>query len=152
MRRSNSVASMLLSLGVGTLMAFGAASAFAADGGKATGDTKAATGAKTSSSVKSAAVKTGPPMIFGEVVSVDLTGKQITVKEKDKQVDVAFTDATKLSWKLGKGKSQPATTADLKAGERLAIRAEKTADGKLTAVSISIHKVTENTAKPSPTK
>lgn len=129
MRRSKSVASLVLAVGVGALMVLWAGLSHADAGSKA-----------------SAAGKM-MEKIFGQIDSVSVDSKLLTIKEKDKEVQVIWTDATKVAWKSGKAKPEATTAADLKAGEHVSVRAEKTADGKLDATSIWIYKPMEHAPK-----
>jgi hypothetical protein len=129
MHRSKSVASLVLMVGIGALIALGVASAYAAPGGK------------------TASAGHGGGAISGQIESVNADGKALTIKDKGKDVQVTWTDATKLAWKAGKGKPEAATAADLKAGEHVSVRGEKAADGSYTATSIWIHKAMEQHAK-----
>jgi hypothetical protein len=137
MSRCKAVLSLVLAVGIGALIATGVTSTYAA------------TGSKT--------VAAGPKgeAISGQVDSVNVVGKVLTIKDKGKEIQVVWTDTTKLAWKVGKEKPEPATVADLKAGEHVSVRGEKIADGKYTATSIWIHKAMEHPAKetkPQPAK
>ena len=126
MRRSKSILSLALAVGIGALIGSGVTSAYAATGSKI--------------------VAAGPKgeAISGQIESVNVVGKVLAIKDKGKEIQVLWTATTKLAWKLGKGKPEPATVADLKSGERVSVRAAKTADGKYTATSIWIHKPMEH--------
>jgi hypothetical protein len=91
-----------------------------------------------------ATAKAKARMIVGKIAAVNADGKSITVKEvvkgkeNGKQDEIAWNDQTKLAWKpIPKDKSAP-TAADLKADDEVTVKATADADGKLTAVSISI--------------
>jgi len=93
---------------------------------------------------EAAATKAKTRTIVGKIAAVNADGKSLTVKEmakgkeNGKQDEIAWNDQTKLAWKpVPKDKSAP-TAADLKADEEVTIKATAGADGKLTAVSISI--------------
>lgn len=129
MRSSKSVVSLALAVGIGALIAVGGTSAYAASG------SKTATAAPKGEAIS------------GQIDSVNVVAKVLTIKDKGKEIQVIWTDTTKLAWKSGKGKPEPATVADLKAGEHVSIRAEKMAGGKYTATSIWIHKPMEHPVK-----
>ena len=135
MRRSNSTHRWILAVGLVVLVAFGFASAQAASGGK------------------TAMAKSRRGAITGQIESVNTDGKVLTIKEKNKtEVQVVWTDTTTLAWNAGKGKTETATVADLKDGEFVSVRAEKTPDGKYAASSIWIRKAMTHPTTGTPNK
>ena len=125
MRGPKSVLSLVLAVAMGTAIAFGVTSAYAASGGKAG---KMATGGPRGGGIS------------GQIESIDTDGKVLTIKEKGQQeIQVSWNDATKIALKAGKGKPEAGTVADLKVGEHVSVRGEKTADGKYAATSIWVH-------------
>jgi hypothetical protein len=113
-------------IAVGILILFASRASAAEAGGNAAAAAKSSKGVGTT--------------IVGEVASIDLEGKLLTVKAGGKDVQINWTDDTRIVWKAPKTKAKGATAADLKIGQRVSVRTVKSADGKLSAGSIAIRK------------
>jgi hypothetical protein len=94
--------------------------------------------------VNAAATKTKTQTVVGTIAAVNADAKSLSIKETakgketGKTIDVTWTDTTKLAWKpVKKDKSTP-TVADLKADAHVTVKAEVGADGKLTALTITL--------------
>jgi hypothetical protein len=121
MQRSGSIRCLALGLLAAAAVALAAASSFAEEGKAAPAGPKA-------------------DKIWGTVTAVDATAKTMTIKGKDKDAEVLWTDATKFAFKEAKAKPEPATATDVKVGSHVSVKCEKLADGKIQALSIWISK------------
>ena len=106
--------------------------------------TKADAAKPAKSAEKAATMKTWT--VTGKLASISSDTKSLKVtetakgpdgKEMTKEVEIWWSDTTKLMWK--NEKKTAATNADLKAGAEVTIKAEANAEGKPVATEIWFH-------------
>ena len=86
----------------------------------------------------SAAKSDSSDTISGKVISVDVKAKTITVGKKKDQSVITVTDNTKFA--------KHTSLSDITTDSKVKVTCEKSADGKLTAVSVKIAKPKEKDA------